>query len=104
LEVDRQFAPEFRIVNANKGVHSRALRSFLRYPPWPVNWLLKLLGRSARQGFKRQLRQFNTRYEARSPMDPELRRQLQLEFIPEVERLSTLLGRDLSYWCQPKGA
>src|SRR5262249_26128809 len=29
LEVDPQFQPEFRIVNANKGVHSTALRSFL---------------------------------------------------------------------------
>jgi Sulfotransferase domain len=44
LEVDSQFRPEFRIVNANKGIYSPALRSFLRYPPKPVRWLLPLLG------------------------------------------------------------
>lgn len=33
------------------------------------------------------------------PMNQELRRQLQREFLPGVERLSQLLGRDLTYWC-----
>ena len=31
-------------------------------------------------------------------IDPELRRQLVEEFRPEVERLSRLIGRDLSHW------
>ncbi len=99
LQVDPHFQPEFRIVNANKGVHSPALRSFLRYLPWPVSWLLKLLGPSARHGFKSWVRRLNTRYETRPPMDPDLQRQLQAEFAPEVERLSALLGRDLTQWC-----
>jgi hypothetical protein len=102
LQVDSQFQPEFRIVNANKGVHSAALRSFLRYPPGLVRWLLKLLDRPARQGFKGWLRRLNTRYESRPPMDPGLRRQLQAEFAPEVEQLRALLGRDLTLWYQPK--
>ncbi|MGH7869325.1 MAG: hypothetical protein ACREP9_17230, partial [Candidatus Dormibacteraceae bacterium] len=33
-------------------------------------------------------------------MDTELRRRLQKEFEPKVERLSKLLGRDLSGWCK----
>jgi hypothetical protein len=33
-------------------------------------------------------------------MDPELRRHLKLEFAPEVERLSELLGRDLTHWSE----
>lgn len=34
----------------------------------------------------------------REPMDPELQQSLALEFAPEVERLSALLGRDLTHW------
>jgi len=32
------------------------------------------------------------------PMRPGLRRRLQEELAPEVERLAVLLGRDLSAW------
>lgn len=103
LEVSPEFQPEFHIINANKGVHSPALRALLRYPPGPLRWLLKLLGlRPARQGFKGWLRRLNTRYEPRPPLDLELRRRLQAEFAPEVGRLSTLLGRDLTPWCRPR--
>jgi hypothetical protein len=35
---------------------------------------------------------------SREPMDPELRKHLKKQFAPEVERLSNLLGRDLSHW------
>jgi len=103
LEVNPDFQPEFQIINANKGVQSKALRSLLRYPPWPLRWLFRLVGlRPARQGFKGWLRRLNTRYEPRALMDPELRRRLQAEFAPEVERLSALLGRDLTSWCRPR--
>ena len=103
LAVDSKFQPEFRIVNANKGVHSSALRSFLRYPQEPVRWLQQLWSLSpVRLGLRSKIRQLNTRYESRSPLDPELRRRLQAEFAPEVERLSALLRRDLSHWCQTK--
>jgi hypothetical protein len=34
----------------------------------------------------------------RPPLRAELRAQLKREFAPEVERLSELLGRDLTFW------
>lgn len=37
----------------------------------------------------------------RPPMPPDLRLSLQREFAPEVERLSALLGRDLTHWSRP---
>jgi len=104
LEVEQEFQPEFDVINSNKGVHSAMVRSLLRDPPGPVRLFLKLLGRPARQGVKGWLRRLNTRYEPRSPMAPELRRRLQVEFAPEVERLSTLLRQDLTSWCRPKAA
>ena len=42
----------------------------------------------------------NASHKPRPPMRPELRRQLQEEFLPEVEQLSKLLGRDLTHWCK----
>ena len=36
------------------------------------------------------------------PMNPVLRARLQREFRPEVEKLSELIGRDLTFWCDSK--
>jgi hypothetical protein len=40
----------------------------------------------------------NSRAEGREPMDPRLRAELIDEFAPEIERLSTVINRDLSAW------
>ena len=42
--------------------------------------------------------EMNSEAKPRPPMDPALRRQLIEEFTPEIERLGTLIGRDLSSW------
>ena len=39
-----------------------------------------------------------TRYERRSPLTPDLRRDLQRQFQPDIDALSALLDRDLSHW------
>lgn len=99
LEVDSQFLPQFSIVNANKSVRSKALRSLLRYPsPWALALLRSLVPTRPRHKLKDGLKRFNRKYEPRAPMNPELRRSLQAEFLPEVERLSALLKRDLTHW------
>ena len=45
-----------------------------------------------------RLHQLNSREAPRATMPPELRRQIQGEFAPEVERLGRMLDRDLSHW------
>jgi len=40
----------------------------------------------------------NVQYQKRAKLDPDLRRKLKLEFAPEIERLSELIGRDLTHW------
>jgi hypothetical protein len=45
---------------------------------------------------------FNARSQARQAIDPELRERLTTELSPEVERLSALVGRDLSHWSQAR--
>ena len=47
---------------------------------------------------RRRLRILNSRPESRSEVDPGLRRRLVETFAADVERLSALLGRDLSTW------
>ena len=37
---------------------------------------------------------------AKAAMDPKTRRLLAQKFAPEVERLSSLLDRDLTHWSQ----
>ena len=36
----------------------------------------------------------------RDGINPELQRNLQKELLPEIEELSTLLNKDLTYWCK----
>lgn len=101
LGVDGTFAPDFRIVNAAKRIRSRNLRDWLDNPPAPLRKIGgPLLPRSWRHGIFRQLRRLNTQHAPRLPLNEDLRRQLELEFLPDVERLSQLLGRDLTHWCK----
>jgi hypothetical protein len=101
LGVAEDFRPRFQVLNANGSVRSQAFHAFLRNPPAVLCGAAKaLLPRLVRRLLAHGLNSLNTRREPRPPMDPELRRRLQAEFLPEVERLSALLGRDLTSWCR----
>ena len=104
LDVDaRRTGIEFGKINSNQDVKSRALRSVLRnrllcsavlaIRPWLPRPLFGAL-----QSVEARLRKLNCRPASRPAMAPELRRRLKSEFAPEVERLSQLLGRDLTHW------
>jgi hypothetical protein len=47
---------------------------------------------------RKRIRRFNTVKVDRQPLDPQMRATLSTEFRPEVERLSSVLDRDLSHW------
>ena len=94
---------DFGVINGNKSVKHSALRRVLNDPllrstavalarrlPPPVF--------AALHDLERRLWQFNSRPEKRAPLAPEVRAQLRREFAHEVERLSNLIGRDLSHW------
>lgn len=101
LGVSTDFSPEFAVVNPNKRARSRLLRDFVQTPPESVKRLSRLLfPRSVRQRVMRGLDQANIRYEARAPLDPVLRADLERRFAPEVRRLERLLGRSLP-WPKP---
>lgn len=107
LGVNPNFEIEFNAINSNKKVRSVFLQQFLKYPPSRLLEIGKFfvpLPRSVRRALlervKQTLKGFNTEYKPRPPLDAELRRHLQQELAPEVEKLSALLGRDLTYWSE----
>jgi hypothetical protein len=102
LGVDEDFCPPFEKINANKKIRSRLLGKILKNPPKPVQWFARLmLSPSIRHKLYSKAGQMNTLHVQRPTMAIELRRQLQAEFLPEIEMLSQLLERDLTYWCNP---
>lgn len=99
LGVAADWQPSLEIVNAAKRVRSYRLRNLLDTPP---DWLRRIGGplspRVWRHALLRQIRRWNTEHIPRPPLDATLRRTLQAEIKPEIERLSRLLRRDLSHW------
>lgn len=97
------FQNRFRVINGNKFVRSCLLRSVLADPlvrstvlamrPWLPAPVFGALQRA-----EATIWRCNTRFARRPPLNPELRAKLKREFAPEVERLSRLLGRDLTHW------
>jgi hypothetical protein len=91
------------VINGNKAVKHSTVRGFLNDPL--VRSTAVAVGRrlprpvfAALHDLERRIWKLNSRSEKRPPLAPEVRAQLQREFAPEVERLSELLGRDLTHW------
>jgi hypothetical protein len=96
LGVDPGFVPRIAVINQSREARSERLRSLASSRRFRrvMDGLPGPLGHSVRQGLKR----VNVRKEGRDPMDPGLRRRLMAEFAPDIDRLGTILGRDLSGW------
>ena len=105
LNVDADFQPDFSPANESRSARLPLVRQFLAHPPaWYRSAVLPI----ARQLVPAQRRAtLNAGIDAvslsdapRQPMNPATRRALQQEFLLEIERLSDLLGRDLTHWCK----
>ena len=103
LGVDQEFQPCFEVKNPNKVVRNHVLHRILRSPQSPLVRIGRLI---VPFRFHRKVtvafRGIYTSYVPRPPMNPGLRLRLQAEFAPEVERLSELLGRDVTHWSLPE--
>jgi hypothetical protein len=99
LGVEPATRPDFQIINPCKKVRSRRLQEFLVAPSPVLARIFRLVTPPFLRGhLLKRLKGLNTQYKRRPPLDPVLRRCLQVEFQPEVQRLSALLGRDLGSW------
>lgn len=108
LGVDTSFQPRFAVVNPSKQVRSKLLQQMLVYfrlsplelKKSRIMKLTQLLPAQSRTLLYRILRSLYLAEQRPPPMDPDLRHRLQNEFLPEVQQLSELLGRDLTHWCR----
>jgi hypothetical protein len=101
LDVNPEFQPEFRKVNPSRSPRNRNLHKLVIAPPEVLQSFVRaVMPSQLRLRLGRGIKNLNTNYEPRPPLNPELKKKLQSEFLPEVERLSELLGRDLTHWCQ----
>jgi hypothetical protein len=98
LGVTEAFQSTLKVANPNRRIRNMTLHEFLRYPPNVVRWVGKLTPSQLRRGLRQSLWNFNIQHKPRPLMDPRLKRLLQAEFALDVERLSTLLDRDLTHW------
>lgn len=99
LSIDPKFQPNFKVMNSNKEVRSWRLLNFMRRPPDQLRKITHALTTPAiRQQFGSLVVYLNRTYKPREKLDPEFRRLLITEFQPEIARLSTIIGRDLSAW------
>lgn len=95
LGVDANFRPKFTIMNPSKRVRTQLLRD----PPAITRRLAKgLMPKYLRRKVWGILGRINATRQPLRPMDPELRRQLQAEFAPDVAKLGKIIERDLRHW------
>jgi hypothetical protein len=100
LGVNESFQANFKIINSNKRLRSTTLKKFLLSPPPIVLLSRKLFPHKIKHLVYHSVNNFNVVHEDRKEMLPELRKCLQREFLCEVDELSKLLNRDLTYWCR----
>jgi Sulfotransferase domain len=87
--------------NAAARPRSRSLQSFLRRPNRARKLLGTLVPERWKAGFAESILRANRRRFAYPPMHAETERTLRERFASDVERLQSLIDRDLSSWLPP---
>lgn len=102
LDVEAEFQPNFQIVNPNKKIRSEFIgKNLILNPPRIFRTFKIIVPRLIRESLLESVKRYNTKYERRPSLDPDLRKSLQMEFASEIESLSNLLGKDLTHWSRP---
>jgi hypothetical protein len=106
LGLDVTFEPSFAVANPAKTIRSHRLNRFLFNPPKFLRSLYHALPASIREASTRKpldwLKRKNTKQGYRAAMNPELRKELEEEFEPEIRELEAVLGRKLTSWLPGK--
>jgi Sulfotransferase domain len=101
LDVRSDCRTSFPVINANRRARSKLLWKAVRQPPQLLRSTIHpLTSQRARSYLGRFLIRLNAVHEKRPPIAPDLKSRLNIEVAPEVEKLSAVIGRDLSAWCQ----
>jgi hypothetical protein len=103
IGVDDDGRREFKIKRSNSGFRSRWLQQIAMNPP---PWILRLIELSnARtlnrlKGLRKRIKQLNKAPAKRQEISNDMRTTLCEYYRSDVEKLSGLLGRDLSHWVE----
>lgn len=102
LGVDSDFQPQLRVINSNRGARSESLSRYLRSlrnpRPSVFHQFKFLVPQNWRRSFVNKLRNVNIQERARPELNHELKQRLSVQFAPDLERLSELLGFDVTHW------
>jgi hypothetical protein len=99
LGVEPTFSPDFSVVNPNTKAKSQLARKLIQ-GVWfgPLRSVVPASLRSVGRRGLESLQALNTQTAPRPPLDAHLRQRLQKQLGPDIERLASLIGRDLSSW------
>ena len=101
LGVDDDGRTNFKSKRGNAGYKSHLLQQFVMNPP---PWAFKLIEFSNAKtfsrlkGLRKRIKKFNKATEQEQELSAAMRVTLRRYYTADVEKLSGLLGRDLTYW------
>jgi hypothetical protein len=98
LGVDPNVTVQPVVSNASAMPRNRGLHNLLHGPSAMKDWLKRMVPFRLRFRLKTSLAEANMRSFEYPPLDPQIAAALRLRFTDEVNRLSTMIGRDLSRW------
>ena len=93
----------FPRVNEGKQVLSPRLQQSLAFVKLNAEKVKNLLGITRAGGVVNALFAWNSRSASRKPLPEDLHREMSDFYRQDVQKLSSLLGRDLSHWLTPQG-
>jgi len=97
LHLDPSFTPDFRIVNPAKQRRSPRVHSLLKR--WFAVPARAILPPRLRLDLINAVDRLNSTVVKREPLREEMKAELKSECLPGVIRLSELVGRDFTHWC-----
>jgi hypothetical protein len=95
IGVDPEFAPDFRVINAGAQRRSQRVQQLL-LSDRVIRTAKTVIPKRVRPGIGRVWDRLNSRPEQREPLNPQTAAKLRSELLPDIERTSQLLGRDLT--------
>ena len=98
LEVDPTFEPDFEVVNAARRIRNVGVRQFLRSRPALGKFLHRHVPPSWRRRAGDVVEAISEEKNPPPQIDVDLRSRLLQQLRPDIERLATLIQRDLSAW------
>lgn len=95
LGVDPDFEPRLDVVNAGASRRSQRLHRLL-FAPRMIRLARRIVPTPVRSTVGRALDRVNSRPQRRAPLDPDVAARLRAELLPDIERLGSMIGRDLA--------